>query len=106
MGFPARRRTGALARIHDAHPGEGCRLSDHRRRDREIRSVTERQKLKLSWRPDDWPHDTTLQVTVKEVADGTTIGFRHEQLADRDERHMMVGHWKNVVAELAKAIEG
>jgi uncharacterized protein YndB with AHSA1/START domain len=72
----------------------------------EIRSVTERQKIKLSWHPDDWPHDTILQVTVKEVADGTTIGFRHEQLADRDERHMMVGHWKNVVAELAKAIEG
>lgn len=71
----------------------------------EIRSVTDRQKIKLTWRPDDWPHDTVLQVTVKEVAGGTTIGFRHQQLADRDERHMMLGHWKNVLAELVKAIE-
>jgi uncharacterized protein YndB with AHSA1/START domain len=72
----------------------------------EIRSVTDRQKIKLSWRPDDWPHETILQVTVKESPTGTTIGFRHQQLADRDERHLMLGHWKNVVAELAKAIEG
>lgn len=72
----------------------------------EVRSLTERSKLRLTWRPDDWPHDTILQVTVKEVATGTAIGFHHEQLADRDERYMMLGHWKNVMAELAKAIEG
>lgn len=72
----------------------------------EIRSFTERQKIRMTWRPDDWPHDTILQLTVKEAATGTTIGFHHEQLADRDERYMMLGHWKNVVAELAKAIEG
>lgn len=72
----------------------------------EIRSFTERQKVRMSWRPDDWPHDTILQVTVKQAATGTTIGFHHERLADRDERYMMLGHWKNVVAELAKAIEG
>ena len=67
-----------------------------------IRSFTDQQRVRLSWQPDDWPHDTTLQVTVKESAMGTTIGFHHEKLADRDERRMMLGHWKNVAAVIEK----
>ena len=65
-----------------------------------IRSYTDRYRVRLSWRPDDWPHDTTLQLTVKEAVTGTTIAFHHEHLADRDERRMMLGHWKNVIAAL------
>jgi uncharacterized protein YndB with AHSA1/START domain len=71
----------------------------------QVRSFADNQKIRLSWRPDDWPHDTTLQVTVKEAPGGTTIGFHHEQLADRDERRMMLGHWKNVTADLAEALQ-
>ena len=67
-----------------------------------IRSFTEGLRIRLSWQPDDWPHDTTLQVTVKESATGTTIGFHHEKLADREERKMMLGHWKNVAAAIEK----
>ena len=63
-----------------------------------IRSFTDGTRIRLSWWPDDWPHDTVLQVTVKEAATGTTIGIHHEQLADRDERKLMLGHWKNVAA--------
>lgn len=65
-----------------------------------IRSYTEGRKLRLGWQPEDWPHDTTLQVTVKEAATGTTIGFHHEQLADREERKLLLGHWKNVAAAI------
>lgn len=65
-----------------------------------IRSYTDQLRVRLGWQPDDWPHDTTLQVTVKEAASGTTIGIHHEKLADRDERKMMLGHWKNVAAAL------
>lgn len=71
----------------------------------QVRSVTEGLRVRLTWRPDDWPHDTTLQLTVKEAAGGTTIGIHHEQLADREERRMMLGHWKNVVADLAEALQ-
>ena len=67
-----------------------------------IRSFTDLQRVRLSWQPDDWPHDTILQVTVKESATGTTIGFHHEKLADREERKMMLGHWKNVAAAIEK----
>lgn len=70
-----------------------------------VRSFTDGSKIRLTWRPADWPHDTTLQVSVKEAPGGTTIGFHHERLADRDERRMMLGHWKNVVADLANALD-
>lgn len=61
-----------------------------------VRSRTEHVRVRLSWRPDDWPHDTILQLTVKEAATGTTIGIHQEKLADREERKLMLGHWKNV----------
>ena len=67
-------------------------------------SRTEGVRLRLSWRPADWPHDTTLQLSVRAAATGTTIAVHHERLADRDERRMMLGHWKTVVAELEKAV--
>ena len=63
-----------------------------------IRTLTDASRIRLSWHPDDWPHDTILQLTVKEAETGTTIGIHHEQLADRDERRLMLGHWKNVAA--------
>lgn len=57
--------------------------------------------LKLTWRPDDWPRDTTLDLSVRDGEHGTTIVLHHEQLADRDERRMMLGHWKTVITQLA-----
>ena len=65
-----------------------------------VRSYTDQVRVRISWQPDDWPHDTTLQVSVKEAATGTTISIQHEDLADREERRMMLGHWKNVTAAL------
>jgi hypothetical protein len=67
-------------------------------------SRTEGVRVRLSWRPSDWPHDTTLQLSLRAAATGTTIAVHHERLADRDERRMMLGHWKTVVAELEKAV--
>jgi uncharacterized protein YndB with AHSA1/START domain len=69
-----------------------------------VHSYAEGSKIKLGWHPGDWPHETSLQLTVKEVATGTTIGIHHEKLADRDERRMMLGHWKSVIADLADAV--
>ena len=38
--------------------------------------------------------------------DSLTLALHHERLANREERHMMLGHWKNIVDELARAVEG
>ncbi len=58
-------------------------------------------RIKLTWRPDDWPRDTALELSVRDGTDGTTIVIHHEELADRDERRMMLGHWKTVISQLA-----
>ena len=63
-----------------------------------VRGYKAESKLRISWHPDDWPHDSILQLTVKESITGTTIGIHHEQLADREERKLMLGHWKNIAA--------
>lgn len=70
-----------------------------------IRTFTPDYRVRLGWQPSDWPHDTTLQVTVKEVASGTTIAIHHDKLADRDERRMMLGHWKKVAASIRSHFE-
>lgn len=69
-----------------------------------IRGRTEGLRVRLGWQPEDWSHDTTLQLSIKEAATGTTIGLHHEKLADREERKMMLGHWKAVAARLERAL--
>jgi len=71
----------------------------------EIRQYTENAKLRLTWQPSDWPHPTVIYLSAKGVETGTTIGIQHEELADRDERRMMLGHWKNVIKAIAHEID-
>lgn len=61
------------------------------------------KKIRLSWHPDGWDHGSTLQVTAREAATGTTIGFHQEKLANRDERKVMLGHWKGVAKKIDDA---
>jgi uncharacterized protein YndB with AHSA1/START domain len=70
-----------------------------------IHRYAEDSRVKLTWRPKDWPHNTTLTLAVKRSDAGTTISISHEGLADREERRMMLGYWKTVIADLAAAAE-
>lgn len=67
-----------------------------------LRSRTDGLRIRLGWRPRGLDHETVLQVTVKEAASGTTIGFHHEKLANREERKAMLGRWKDVAAQLER----
>jgi len=69
-----------------------------------VLSYTEGLRVRLSWRPEEWNHDSTLQLTVKEAPTGTTIAFHQERLSGREERKIMLGHWKEVVQTLDDAI--
>lgn len=71
-----------------------------------VLSYTEALRIRLSWQPGEWNHDSTLQLTVKEAATGTTIAFHQERLSGREERKIMLGHWKDVVQQLDDAIAG
>jgi uncharacterized protein YndB with AHSA1/START domain len=63
----------------------------------EVRGFADRAKVRLTWQPADWAHDSTLQVTVRPAASGTTIGFHQERLADEGERERMLAHWNQVL---------
>ncbi|PJJ65685.1 SRPBCC family protein [Compostimonas suwonensis] len=65
-----------------------------------LRSYTEGKRLRLSWQPAEWTHDSTLQLTVLPAASGTTIAFHHERLAGREERKQMLTHWHGVLDSL------
>lgn len=50
----------------------------------EIRSFHELDRIRLTWRPRDWSHDTTLQVAITGSGDKTTLRLHQEWLADAE----------------------
>lgn len=66
----------------------------------EVRSHHPRDRIRLTMRAPDADHETTLQVTIRPGAHGTTIGFHQERLADADERERQRAHWKGVLDAL------
>ena len=71
----------------------------------EVKSYTDKTGLRITWHPSDWPHSTVIRLMVKATVLGTTISIHHDKLADREERRMMLGHWKAVMADITRAIE-
>jgi uncharacterized protein YndB with AHSA1/START domain len=96
---PGRRRWLGDAEL-GTHRGDRYATADGIRG--EVRSFTDGEKLRISWRPADWRHDSTLQVTVRPSASGTTIGIHQERLADADERERMLAHWKTVMDDIVE----
>ncbi|MFT4260145.1 SRPBCC domain-containing protein [Microbacterium sp.] len=70
----------------------------------ELRSRSEGRRVRLTWKPGEWSHDATLQLTVLPAATGTTIAFHQERLADAAEREQMLAHWTAVLDDIGAAI--
>lgn len=70
-----------------------------------VLSVQPGVDLRVSWRPGEWNHDSTLQLSLTEADGATTISFRQQKLTSRDERKMMLGRWKGVAGDLEKALK-
>jgi uncharacterized protein YndB with AHSA1/START domain len=72
----------------------------------QIRSFRPRDRVRLTWRPVDWDHDSTVQFTVTPVAgDRTRVVFHQERLVDAAERERQRGHWQSVMDALVAALE-
>lgn len=70
----------------------------------EVRSRHERDRVRLTWRPPGWDHDSTVQVSVQGSGPGKTrVGFHQERLASAEERELQREHWRGVLARLADA---
>ncbi|HEY5879100.1 MAG TPA: SRPBCC domain-containing protein [Nakamurella sp.] len=66
----------------------------------EIRSFHPNDRVRLTWRPDDWDHESIVQVTVSSRGGRTVVRFHQERLADPDERERQRAHWRGVLDEL------
>jgi uncharacterized protein YndB with AHSA1/START domain len=71
----------------------------------ETRSFRELDRIRLTWRPRDWSHDTTLQLAVQSAgADRARLVIHQERLADASERERQRRHWQGVINTLAAAL--
>ena len=66
----------------------------------EIVSRTDQLRLRITWQPEDWDHDSTVQVTLMQSSTGTTIALHQERLASAAEREQMLEHWTGVLSQV------
>jgi uncharacterized protein YndB with AHSA1/START domain len=72
----------------------------------EIRSFRPQDRVRLTWQPEEWDHDSTVQFTVTAApGDRTRVVFHQERLADAAERVQQRTHWQGVMDALAAALE-
>ena len=73
----------------------------------ETRSIRELDRIRLTWQPPDWSHDTTLQLAVRSTGPGrTTLVVHQERLADASEREQQRRHWQDVITSITDALTG
>jgi uncharacterized protein YndB with AHSA1/START domain len=67
----------------------------------ELRSFRPPERIRLTWRPPGWDHDSTVQVVVTAKGpDRTVINFHQERLAGAAEREHQRAHWSAVLDRL------
>lgn len=72
----------------------------------EIRGYRPFDRIRLTWQPPDWDHESTVQVALRPAgASRTSIRFHQERLADAREREQQREHWKGVLTALAAALD-
>ncbi|MGC4936652.1 SRPBCC domain-containing protein [Kribbella sp. DT2] len=71
----------------------------------ELRSFRDLTRVRLTWQPADWSHETTVQLTVSATGKGKArLGVHQERLTDAAEREHQRKHWQGVVNQLVAAI--
>jgi uncharacterized protein YndB with AHSA1/START domain len=70
----------------------------------EIRSFAEGDRVRLTWRPKDWDHDSTVQVRVSGTGAKSTLRFHQEWLESAGEREEQRAYWQDVIEHVAAAL--
>ena len=71
----------------------------------EVRSYRRHDRIRITWQPADWSHDSTVQVAFEDKGDRTVLRFHQERLADAAERERQRAHWLSVVDRLQAEVE-
>lgn len=70
----------------------------------EIRSLRELDRIRLTWRPKDWDHDSTVKVALSASGAKTVVRFHQEWLANAEERAGQREYWRGVMDRVADAL--
>ena len=71
----------------------------------EVRSFRPGDRIRLTWQPADWDHETTVQIALDDRRDRVGVRFHQERLADAAEREAQRRHWKDVAQRLRPILE-
>lgn len=72
----------------------------------ELRGLRRNDRVRITWRPPDWDHESTVQIAVTPRGDGRTVlRFHQERLADEAERTRQRDHWRAVLTRVIDALE-
>lgn len=68
----------------------------------EIRSLRERDRIRLTWQPSDRSVHATSQIALTPAASGCTFRFHSERLFDEEEREAMRLHWQGIADRIER----
>lgn len=72
----------------------------------ETRSFHQRDRIRLTWQPEDWDHDSIVQVAVTSSGPRRTMmRFHQERLFDAREREQQRTHWQAVMGAIVEALD-
>jgi uncharacterized protein YndB with AHSA1/START domain len=90
--------------------GEGARLAEGARYETadgtsgEVRSLHENDRVRLTWHPADWSHESTVQVAVSAARAKTVLRFHQERLDSAAEREQQRAYWQQVMAAVVEQL--
>jgi len=87
-------------------PTKGSRYTTADGTTGEVRSFHTDDRVRITWQPESWPHDSTVQLVVRPAATGTSVRFHQERLADAAERTRQRAHWRGVLDAIEAALAG
>ncbi len=65
-----------------------------------IRHIVPGSHIRMSWKKEGWPNDSTLQVRIIDKGERSTISFHQEKLLDADQRKEMKTYWERKIQKL------
>jgi uncharacterized protein YndB with AHSA1/START domain len=66
----------------------------------ELRSYRPDDRIRLTWQPATWSHDSTVQVAVQAKGAKTMVRFHQERLVDGAEREQQRSYWGSILNRL------
>jgi uncharacterized protein YndB with AHSA1/START domain len=70
-----------------------------------IRTFHRQDRIRLTWQPDNWGHETIVQIALRANGDRTKLPLHQERLASKVERERQRDHWKAIAATLADRLD-